>query len=163
MTPCELCGRPADAHDRHIRFRLPDPVLGTPDQDRAPGVWLLGPDAERSGIMVVPGVGTFVRALLPVRLSGGYTVTYGVWVAIDPADLQRTVESWWAPFYAELELDGHLANALPAWEILGAPVRIAVRDAGQLPSCVASDDAGLAAVLGTEWDHERVLATLPDA
>jgi hypothetical protein len=36
-------------------------------------------------MMQVPALGTFVRAMLPVQLTGGHTVTYGgVWVGIDP-------------------------------------------------------------------------------
>jgi len=30
-------------------------------------------------MMQVPGLGAFVGGLLPVRLTGGHTVTYGVW------------------------------------------------------------------------------------
>jgi hypothetical protein len=29
-------------------------------------------------------VGAFLRALLPVQLTGGYTVTFGVWVGVHP-------------------------------------------------------------------------------
>jgi hypothetical protein len=63
-------------------------------------------------MMQVPGLGAFVGALLPVRLTGGHTVTYGVWVSIDPRDLQRALAVWWQPEYAGLTLDGVLANAL---------------------------------------------------
>ena len=31
-------------------------------------------------MMQIPGIGPFIRALLVVRLAGGYAVTYGVWV-----------------------------------------------------------------------------------
>lgn len=70
---CPTCGRPVDAHDRHVRFRLPDPVLAVPDQERTEGTWLSHADANQSVMMMVPTVGTFVRSLLPVRLTGGYT------------------------------------------------------------------------------------------
>jgi hypothetical protein len=50
---------PVDSHDRQIRFRLPEPVLG----HESP---------EASVMMQIPGVGPFVRALLAVRLVGGY-------------------------------------------------------------------------------------------
>lgn len=63
-------------------------------------------------MMQVPGLGAFVRARLPVQLTGGHTVTYGVWVGIHPDDLQRAFAIWWQPEYTELTLDGALANAL---------------------------------------------------
>ncbi len=64
---CATCGRPLDAHDRHVRFRLPQPVLDSPDRDQAPGTWLSHGTADESVMMQVPSVGPFVRALLPVR------------------------------------------------------------------------------------------------
>ena len=76
---CGTCGGPVDAHDRQIRFRLPEPVLDSPGQERIPGAWLSHESLEASVMMQIPGVGPFVRALLVVRLTGGYAVTYGVW------------------------------------------------------------------------------------
>src|SRR5258708_2376252 len=78
---CESCGRATDVHNRHVRFRLPDPVLHSPAQERAEGSWLSHADAASSVMMPIPGAGPFIRALLPVRLTGGYPVTYCVGVA----------------------------------------------------------------------------------
>jgi hypothetical protein len=114
-------------------------------------------DARTSVMMHVPGVGPFVRALLPVALTGGYTVTFGVWIGVRPDDLQRTFQVWWEPEYAELVLDGRLANALPVWGLLTAPVRATVRNPEHTPYCSASPDAQLHAVLTEEWPHELVL------
>jgi hypothetical protein len=41
---------------------------------------------ETSVLMQIPSLGAFVRALLPVSLTGGHTATYGVWVAVHPGD-----------------------------------------------------------------------------
>jgi hypothetical protein len=113
-------------------------------------------------MMMVPDVGAFVRALLPVHLTGGHTVTFGVWVGVDPDDLKRAFDTWWSPEYAQLQMDGRLANALPVWEVFGVPVSLAVTDPEATPYCVASADRGLQAVLTNEWDHEPVLSGLPD-
>jgi hypothetical protein len=40
-------------------------------------------------MMQVPSGGAFVRALLPVGPTGGYTATFAVWVTIDPAEPPR--------------------------------------------------------------------------
>jgi hypothetical protein len=161
VSTCALCGRDLDDHDRHVRFRLPGPVLHSPKQDRTPGSWLSGADATASVLMQIPGIGAFVRALLPVHLSGGYRVTYGVWVGIHPDDLQRSAAAWWAPEYAQLRLAGHLANQIPPWGLLASRVELGVVNPKHTPYCVASSDSHLSAILNDEWDHELVLSALP--
>ena len=158
---CGMCGRPVDAHNRQIRFRLPEPVLDSPGQERVPGAWLSHQSPEVSVMMQIPGVGPFVRALLAVRLTGGYAVTYGVWVGVRPGDLQRAFRVWWEPEYQDLRLDGALANSIPPWGLLAAPVTLAVKDPEHTPYCVSSSDHVLSRVLGQEWPHKDVLGTLP--
>lgn len=161
VSACARCGRPIDTHDRHVRFRLPDPVLLLPDQDRREGTWKSDADPNSAVMMQVPDAGAFLRALLPVQLTGGYTVTFGVWIGVHPDDLRRAFESWWAPEYAHLAMEGRLANALPAWAVFGAPVTIAVTDPDVTPYCVGSSDRQLVSVLSDEWDHDLVLSGLP--
>ena len=161
MSRCAQCGRPTSDHERHVRFRLPDPVLGSELQERAPGAWQDGPDPDRSALLSLPELGSFVRALLPVALEGGSTVTFGVWVAVRGADLRRAFDVWWQPAYASLRLEGHLANHVAPWQVLGAPVGLAVRDPDHTPVCVRSEHPGLHAVLTTRWPHEPVLGVLP--
>lgn len=158
---CGVCGRPVEAHDRHVRFRLPEPVLASPAQQKAPGAWLSHKTPEASVMMQIPSVGAFVRALLPVRLTGEHTVTYGVWVAIDPQDLQRTFAIWWEPEYQDLRLDGFLANSIQPWGLLAAPVTLTVRDPQQTPYCSGSRHAQLAQVLSNQWPHDDILDSLP--
>jgi hypothetical protein len=161
MSTCELCGRSTDSHDRQVRFRLPDPVLRTPEKDELQGTWKTHEDPNAAVMMMVPDVGAFLRALLPVRLTAGHTVTFGVWVGVHPDDLKRAFDTWWAPEYAQLQIEGRLANALPVWDVFGVPVNLAVIDSDATPYCVASPDAELQTVLTKEWDHEPVLAGLP--
>ena len=117
-----MCGGPVDAHHRQVRFRLPDPVLNSREQDRVPGAWLSHESPEASVVMMrIPGVGPFIRALLVVRLVAGYAVTYGVRVGVHRGDLQRAFRVWWEPEYQNLRLDGALANSVPPWGLLAAP------------------------------------------
>jgi hypothetical protein len=161
VSTCAMCGRPVDAHDRHVRFRLPDPVLHLPDQERSEGIWKSEADPNAAVMMQVPQVGAFLRALLPVQLTGGYTVTFGVWVGVHPDHLRRAFETWWTPEYAQLTMEGRLANALPAWEVFGVPVTIAVTDPEATPYCVSSSDQQLGSVLTDHWEHELILSGLP--
>lgn len=164
VTPtCELCGRSIEEHNRHVRFRLPDPVLHLPDQERTAGTWLCGDDnPARAVLMQVPEVGAFVRVLVPVHLTGGYTVTFGAWLGVHPEDLRRAFEVWWEPNYSSLTLDGRLANALPIWGLLTAPAHAAVIDADASPYVVGSSDPAFAAVLAEQWPHDDLLAALPN-
>jgi len=159
---CSMCGRAQHPRDRHVRFTLPDPVLDTADQCDARGAWMSHDDPNRSVMMQVPGVGAFIRALLPVALSGGFTVTFGVWLAVHPDELRRAFGIWWEPEYRTLALDGRLANAVPPWGLLAAPVRAVVRYPNQTPYCDSSMDERLAAVLTNEWPHDLVLDAIGD-
>ncbi|GAA3233729.1 hypothetical protein GCM10010532_070620 [Dactylosporangium siamense] len=141
-----------------MRFTLPDPVLDLPEQERTPDTWMSHASARESVMMQVPGLGAFVRALLPVRLTGGYTITFGVWIAIDPAHLQGIHAIWMEPEYQDLRMAGWLANAVPPWGLLFAPVQTVVRDPDQTPYCDSSADPQLDRVLHEEWPHDLVLA-----
>lgn len=156
-----MCGRSTSEHDRHVRFVLPDPVLALPGRERTPGTWLSHDDANTSVMMQVPGVGPFCRCLVPITLDGGDTLHFGVWMAIHPDELQRAFAIWWTPEYAQLELDGYLANDLPGWGGLGSPVRAVVRSPEHTPYVVASSDERLADVLRRTWPHGDALSRLP--
>lgn len=156
---CQTCGRPVDDHDRNIRYLLPDPVANSAEQGRADDIWFSHGDPNSSVMMQSPTFGPFVRALLPVHLSDGHTVTFGVWVGVHPDDLQAAFAVWWEPEYPSLRLEGRLANSVPPWGLLAVPVSLAVRDPEHTPYCVASPDATLTAVLNDAWPREDVLAT----
>ena len=158
---CTTCGRPLDAHNRHVRFRLPDPVNALPEREHTEGIWLSHDEPERAVMMQGPNVGAFVRSLLPVGLTDGFTVTFGVWLAIHPDDLQRIFGVWWEPVYRDLVVEGWLANALPPWGLLAAPATAAVREVDQTPYVTRSSDPELEAVLTHEWPHDEVLDGLP--
>ena len=157
-SACPTCGRPLDDHDRHLRLRLPDPVLATSLRERAPGVWMNGEDATCSDMLQVPGIGPSVRVLLPVSLTGGHTVTFGLWLAVSPDDLQRAFREWWAPSYADLVLDGYIGNDIASFDTLGRPAHARVIDADATPYIVESSDEVVERLLHETWDHETVLA-----
>jgi hypothetical protein len=152
---CPTCGRSLDAHDRHVRFQLPDPVLDVPAEQREARTW------RNDVMMQVQGVGAFVRALLPVRLSAGHRVTFGVWLGVPPDELQRAFREWWTPTYVDLVLDGFLANDVRPWGLLAKPARAVVRDPDHTPYVDSSDDDLLRQVLTDEWPHDYVLGALP--
>ena len=120
-------------------------------------------DSPRESVfLAVEGVGSFVRCLLPVKLTGGYSVTFGVWVGVPHAEMLRAFEVWFAPSYLELAMDGVLANHIPPWDVLGAAVHVKVRDVDETPYCVSSEALALSELLERTWDHARALSELPE-
>jgi hypothetical protein len=145
-----------DEHNRNLRFHLPDPVLEVPEPARSDRTW--GNDV----LMQVKDVGSFVRVLIPVKLTGGYTVTFGAWLSVHPKDLTHAWEVWWKPEYSELRLTGVLANPLPGWEAETylKPLVAAVQDPNAIPIGVESPDEFMRRVLAEVWPHESVLGAV---
>lgn len=127
-----------------------------PPDDRASRTW--GNDV----LMMVKDLGAFIRVLVPIHLSGGYTVTFGAWLSVHPDELRRAYEIWFTPEYVELELDGVLANMLPLWEdqTYRRALRVTVRDPDEVPYAADSTDADLHQILTAEWPHEFVLSAV---
>ena len=98
--------------------------------------------------------------LLPIRLTGGFSLTYGLWLEVSPDDLLSTYDVWDDPSYADLRLTGRLGNAVLPWGLLGAPVATVVRDPDTTPYCASSPDETLNRVLTDEWDHDLVLGAI---
>jgi hypothetical protein len=111
-------------------------------------------------MMQIPDVGAFVRALLPVRLSDHSTVYFGVWISVHPDALQIAVEVWDQPTYLTLTIDGLLANAVPPWGLLAAPVHAVARDRRHTPYCESSSDPLLTRVLTHEWPQHTIVTAL---
>ena len=118
-------------------------------------------EPNRSVFMVVEGIGSFVRALLPVALSDGYSVTYGVWIGVSPEDAKHAYDVWWDPSYVDLTIEGHLANAIEPWGFLSCPVSLAVINPDATPYVVASSDRALEDLLTQELPAGQVLGHLP--
>jgi hypothetical protein len=127
-----------------------------PEAERAARTW--GNDV----LMQVQGVGAFVRVLVPVHLTGGYTVTFGAWLDVHPDDLRTAHAVWETDAYQDLELVGRLANMLPPWEseTLARPLRVTVRDPEHVPVAADSTDAFLQDVISREWPHDEILAAV---
>jgi hypothetical protein len=152
---CPCCGRPLDGRHRDTRFGWPDAVFELPERERTEGSWLNDEDPRKADFLMVPGVGSFVRALLPVPLTEGFSIRFGVWLEVDDDQWSRTYEDWWTPEYTQLRLPGRLANAIMPWGLLGAEVLAAPVDPEDLPVCTAVDP-DLARVMSQESPYEPV-------
>lgn len=151
-----MCGRPLDSHNKDLRFLLPDAVVAVPEDQRELS-W--GGDA----LLAARGVGHFVRVLLPVRLVGGFGMRFGTWIGVSEADATRAWLIWDDPAYADMELEGRLANVIPPWGLYGARVKARVRDPAELPYVFESSEEPVMRVLAGEWDHEDVFGAVANS
>jgi hypothetical protein len=150
---CGCCGTQITDTDRiDVRLRVPDAALALPEESR---------QEVNAGLLRVAGAGSFVRCLLPVRLTGDLELVLGTWLRISDTDLKRLKAVWDEPEYADVVLHGTLANAIKPWadELLDAPATAVVRDVDQIPYV---DDR--TNPLGRQvWDRDEVLSCFPHA
>ncbi|MER5185728.1 DUF2199 domain-containing protein [Streptomyces sp. NPDC002896] len=156
LVSCSCCGEPLPDERRiDVRFNLPDAALTAPEDARhSPGP---------AALLRVDGVGSFVRCLLPVRLTHETELVLGVWLEVADATLRDVHAVWDDPAYVELTLRGTIANAIRPWgeALLGAPVTARVSDPGELPYLVAGHHPTAARVLEDIWDRDYVLSRFP--
>lgn len=146
------CGHVRDPQDRHVRFSLPDAVFERVSAgEEVPDLWMSHDDPESSVMLAAPGLGSFVRVLLRVRLDDGTSLTYGTWLQVEHDELLRANEVWFAPEYSDLVLEGRLGNDVPPGGVLGAHARAVVTDPDATPSIDDSNDSVLARVLTEVW------------
>lgn len=124
-----------------------------PTDDREDRFW--GNDV----LLAVKDLGSFVRALLPVHLDDGGSLTFGLWLGVHPDTFGRLTEIWWEPEYADIEFTGYLANALEPWpdDIIAQPVTARPVDADAVPYVVDSPDETVGRIVNSEWESEQVL------
>src|SRR2546425_1990648 len=94
---CSLCGRPLDAHDRDVRFGLPDRIFELPEEKRQLS-W------GGQAMVAARGIGQFVRVLLPVRLTGGYKIRFWRGVSVSDHDAPDAPGGCSAPAGKEMTL-----------------------------------------------------------
>ncbi|MGW4941631.1 DUF2199 domain-containing protein [Actinoplanes sp. NPDC004185] len=154
LPDCPCCGGALSPVDFAVRSTWPDPLLAlTPPEREA--TWGNG------HLRAAEGIGAFVRCLMPVRLTGGGTLEYSVWLRVPAPMLQHASEIWEAPEYADLRLEGTVANAVQPWaEMLGAPARAEVREPDAIPYLVADEGTLMHRILHDEWDRDDVLSRL---
>lgn len=152
---CASCGQPLDLHDRHIRARVPDALLDIPDDEWRSLAW----GSPEWDMLEVPGIGSFVRALLPVRLSGGFSITFGIWLDVGPSVLRLAYDAWDNTDHVGFRMDGRIANSIPPWErrVVGKPALAEGRKLDQLPVVVESPDPLVTQIITEEWPHEQIL------
>lgn len=160
-TPaCSCCGEPLGTATPAFDYTLPDPVAALTEAERARVVTFC---SEQT--VVTRTLGGFVRALLRVGLTDGRTVSFGVWISIEPDTYDRfadAVHGTGGDARTDEVFDGRLATALAPWgdTVLGAAVTISSPRQGdglRTPKVISSSAAALATVLRSTWPPAEIL------
>lgn len=156
LPSCSCCGDSlTDERRIDVGFNLPDAALTAPEEARH----RLGPSA----LLRVDGIGSFIRCLLPVRLTHESELVLGIWLEVDEATLRKAHALWEDHSYADLAFSGRLSNKIRPWgdDLLGAPFTARVADPEELPYLVAGHHPTAARVLEDTWDRDHVLSRFP--
>jgi hypothetical protein len=146
--PCACCGIAPDPRGRpfSVVFEQPDVIF----QIHPNLLDTLGEDP----FLAIKNVGFFLRVILPVKLAGGFAIDFGTWLEVDAPDFREAWRVWNAPEYADLEIEGYLANEIEPWKPFPhAMVRAVVRDRDQVPYVASSEDEFFTRILSEEWSH----------
>jgi hypothetical protein len=144
---CGCCGAEiASANRIDYRLNRPEPLIGVPAEQ-------LG--APTGGLLVGPDGASYLRCLLPVRLTGGTELVYGAWMRISKVDAMYAHAVWDNDSeYANFRVSGTFANFILPWDLLGTPVEAAVLNADELPYYTSHP------LLEREWDRDEVLSCI---
>lgn len=156
LPSCACCGDSlTDERRIDVGFNLPDAALTAPEGARH----RLGPSA----LLRVDGVGSFIRCLLPVRLTHETELVLGVWLEVGDATLQEADKRWEDRSYSDLTFRGLLSNKVRPWgdDLVGAPFTARVADPEELPYLVAGHHPMATRVLEDVWDRDHVLSRFP--
>jgi hypothetical protein len=141
VEPCACCGIAPDAQGRpfSVTFGLPDVYFQIEEEHL--DTW--GDDP-----------------FLPVNLTDGFSVNFGTWLEIHGEDFKKAWTNWNFPEYADLEIEGYVANAITPWgEFPHKLVRAVVRDVTQVPFLASCPDPLVTRILGDTWPHAEVLTS----
>lgn len=155
--PCSCCGIAPDPHGRPFSIVFEQPDVVSQIEPELLDTWGSDP------FLVIKNVGFFVRVILPVQLTDGFSVAFGTWLEVADEDFRSAWKSWNAPEYADLTMEGYVANEIEPWSPFPhALVRAVVRDVEQVPFLATSADPVFSRILGETLPHADVLNRYSD-
>ena len=155
--PCACCGIAPnpDGKPLSVTFEKPDVIY-----DINPillDTW--GDDP----FLAIKDVGFFVRVLLPVALTDGFSVEFGTWLEVAAEDFREAWRTWNYPEYRDLVLDGYVGNTIAPWaRFRHALTTAVVTDPSRVPIVASSANEDVNAILARTWPHAEVLRPYAD-
>jgi hypothetical protein len=104
------CGGELDPERPGFELTLPHLVAELSAADRARRVRV-----DTGAMMVVDGVGNFLKVRLPIRLNDGRTVNYLVWIYVKADVIEQYVERVHAKTLDGYRFEGLLCNGIEPW------------------------------------------------
>ena len=150
-TPCACCGVAPDPSGKplSITFEQPDVIFDI--EPELLDTW--GGDP----FLAIKDVGFFVRVILPVKLTDGFAIDFGTWLETDSDSFRQAWQAWNFPEYADLEIEGYVANAIEPWKRLPHKlVKATVREMEDVPYLTSCDDELVTRILSDTWPHAEV-------
>jgi len=157
VEPCACCGIARDPQGRpfSITFDQPDVVFDIAEE--LLDTWGADP------FLAIKNVGFFLRVIVPVQLTDGFSVDFGTWLEIHAEDFRTAWTTWNFPEYGDLEIEGYVANAINPWGKLPHElVKAVVRDPAQVPYLTSSSNPLVTKILTETWPHAEVLTPYSD-
>jgi hypothetical protein len=151
VKPCDCCGIApgVDGKPLSITFELPDVYHEIPPE--LLDVW--GEDP----FLAIKTIGFFVRVIVPVKLDGGFAANIGTWLEVRDEDFRTAWQTWNAPEYKDLEIEGYLANIIEPWtQFPHALVKATVVREDEVPVITSATHPDVQKFLETEWKHAWV-------
>ncbi|WP_440082171.1 DUF2199 domain-containing protein, partial [Streptosporangium sp. LJ11] len=156
---CYCCGEELSDDNLAWDFLYPDDLAEQFESEQPDPVI----DYE-SRTVIVSDVGSFMRAILPIRLEGGLTATLGVWLAFtSEEEFERTMAAGRAGgnTWKSLTFSGVLVNRVEPWpDVYGAKATatvLAEKGPNGAPYVSGTTQPLLAEVLAQEWPHHPFL------
>jgi hypothetical protein len=142
----------------HYGFQLPDAVFALD-----PESVVSSPAGLPGRVALVEGLGGFARTYADVALDVG-SVRFGLWLAVPDEVAELAIAAWDTPDFADLRLEGTIANALPPWgeSLLGARAvaRASADPAADRPLVVGGDPV-VESLLHQTWERAAIVAAIP--
>ncbi|MFC5908422.1 DUF6348 family protein [Streptacidiphilus monticola] len=159
------CGGRLDPEHPGFDLELPHLVAELSEEERTQRV-----RADTGAIMIVEGVGNFLKVRLPIRLDDGRTVVYLCWVYLQAPVIDDLVQRFETGAVEGHRFEGLLCNAIPPWggELLRAPVvlggqRIKADGRVARTEVLGSSHPLLSRVLQQTWPADLVLGAATPA
>jgi len=152
---CHCCGQRVPEGNLAWDYPEPDPLFFLSEEERAIRLTVQTPQ-----VVIVKGLGNFIRAILPVPVEHDREATFGVWLNIPElhewnrviAAASRGGDAWGGVKFA-----GRLATAVHPWpEVFGSWTQAVVPGPDTVPRLVHSTDPLLAKVLTDRWPEETI-------
>ena len=138
-----------------VTFADPDVLLEVPEE--LLDTWGKDP------FLAIKTIGFFLRVVLPVRLDDGSWVDFGTWLEIHSEDFRTAWQTWNAPEYTDLVVEGYVANTIAPWgQFPHVLVKAVVRDADEVPVLSACSDPKVMAIIDGTWPRDEVLSPYAD-